>query len=227
MSYSKYGINKKLHPNNNTNFVTGYSSVNMPSCGYSEVSLDCNQTEGTLLNVDGIYTKRYNTSTGHLASTTGNITGIYDMSGGNWEAVLSFMKTSSGLLASGRSATYPSGFKGEYTCVTCDNPQETITGNPSGVELPASKYYDVYDFWSDDMNYFRRILGDATGEMGPFYLNKSQIISSWNQGLGMFSSQWAPFLGRGGQVYNGSEAGLSNFFRIYGNATGYRIVLAF
>ena len=36
-------------------------------------------------------THNYNTSNGVLASTTGNVTGIYDMSGGNWERVAGYL----------------------------------------------------------------------------------------------------------------------------------------
>ena len=36
-------------------------------------------------------THNYNTTNGILASTTGNITGIYDMSGGNWERIAGYL----------------------------------------------------------------------------------------------------------------------------------------
>src|SRR5574344_1195127 len=38
----------------------------------------------------------YNTSNGYLATTTGNITGIYDMSGGTWEHVMGDLLDSAG-----------------------------------------------------------------------------------------------------------------------------------
>ena len=45
---------------------------------------------------EGYYTRtddthNYNTPNGVLASTTGNVTGIYDMSGGNWERVAGYL----------------------------------------------------------------------------------------------------------------------------------------
>ncbi len=47
-------------------------------------------------NDEGWYTRtddthNYNTANGVLASTTGNVTGIYDMSGGNWERVAGYL----------------------------------------------------------------------------------------------------------------------------------------
>ena len=40
----------------------------------------------------------YNTSNGVLSSTTGNVTGIYDMSGGNWERVAAYIDNGNGNL---------------------------------------------------------------------------------------------------------------------------------
>ena len=50
-------------------------------------------------------THNYNTSNGVLASTTGNVTGIYDMSGGNWERVAGYLDNGNGNLNNyGKSA---------------------------------------------------------------------------------------------------------------------------
>ena len=43
-------------------------------------------------------THNYNTANGILASTTGNVTGIYDMSGGNWERVAGYLDNGNGNL---------------------------------------------------------------------------------------------------------------------------------
>ena len=44
------------------------------------------------------------------------------------------------------------------------------TANTTGISFPEeSKYYDVYP---NSNNYNKRILGDATGELGPFYDEK-------------------------------------------------------
>ena len=45
--------------------------------------------EGWYNRTDETY--NYNTQNGILASTTGNVTGIYDMSGGNWERVAGYL----------------------------------------------------------------------------------------------------------------------------------------
>ena len=59
---------------------------------------------------EGYYTRtddthNYNTANGTLASTTGNATGIYDMSGGNWERVAGYLDNGNGNLNNyGKSA---------------------------------------------------------------------------------------------------------------------------
>jgi hypothetical protein len=68
LSHSKYGINKKININNNSNYITGYSASD---------STDQTKYPGTY-GIDPSITQPYNTETGHLASSTGNISGIYD-----------------------------------------------------------------------------------------------------------------------------------------------------
>ena len=104
--------------NNNSNFTTGCAGDSVSASRSSS----CNQ---------------WNTSTGVNASTTGNIYGIYDMSGGAWEYVMGNMTDSSG-------AFYPS---------------------DSGLSQPDSKYYDSYTYGTSYNDYSRGHLGDATKEV--------------------------------------------------------------
>ena len=80
LSHSKYGINTEVRINNNSSFITGYAATD---------SADQSSKQGTS-GTDASVTLPYNTSTGYKASTTGNITGIYDMSGGTQEYMASF-----------------------------------------------------------------------------------------------------------------------------------------
>ena len=66
-------------------------------------------------------TQPYNTEVGYKASTTGNIYGIYDMSGGAWEYVMGYY--------SGASTTWGASSKGNYAGFS---------------SKPDSKYYDDY-----------------------------------------------------------------------------------
>ena len=104
--------------NNNSIFITGCGAA--PG---SDSRSSCNA---------------YTTETGMLASTTGNIYGIYDMSGGAWEYVMGNMLNSS-------NKFYPS-----------------YSGFSS---VPFSKYYDKYLYSTSDAAGDRGHLGDATSEI--------------------------------------------------------------
>ena len=187
LSHSKYGINTEVRINNNSSFITGYAATD---------SADESKYPGTYGTAASI-TLPYNTSTGYKASTTGNITGIYDMSGGVWE-----------YMASLRSETYgSSGF------------------DSSLLKAYNSKYYDEYDKNSDTYTYSKRILGDATGEMGLFYGypdadNNNRPHNSWYVDVSYFASSSYPWLNRGGGYYNGVLAGQFNFIHDTGGANG-------
>ena len=79
-----------------------------------------------------------------------------------------------------------------------------------------------------------RILGDATGEMGPFktYLdgdNNSRYHNSWYGDNSNFVDSTYPWFGRGGYYGNGVLAGQFHFNRTTGGAytlIGFRLVLS-
>ncbi len=157
--------------NNNSNYLTGYAA-NTKDAGQSTTN---NQP--------------YNTETGYLASTTGNITGIYDMSGGSWEYVAGYLDGTVG--SSG---------------LTLDEIRETY-----------SKYIDVYASNSAQTTYSKRILGDATGELGPFY-NDGNNRNNWYDDYSSFAESSYPWFGRGGYYNRGLSTGLLYFTRDSGGA---------
>ena len=128
------------------------------------------------------------------------------MSGGSWE-----------YMASLRSGTYGSS---GFTATT--------------LKAYNSNYYDEYDKNSDKYTYSKRILGDATGEMGPFYYyqdadGNNRSHNSWYAGTSNFVNSSRPWFGRGGGCDNGVLAGQFNFGRDVGGASsniGLRLVLA-
>ena len=195
LSHSKYGINTEVRINNNSNYITGYAATD---------SADQTKVPGTS-GTDASVTLPYNTSTGYKASTTGNITGIYDMSGGTQE-----------YMASLRSETYGSS---EF-----DN---------SSLKAYNSKYYDEYNSSSDWTTYSKRILGDATGEMGPFYYYQESnggnyIHNSWYIDYSDFVGALYPWFVRGGHVDRSVLAGQFSFDRTSGgdgSLNGLRLVL--
>ena len=195
LSHSKYGKNAEININNNSNYKTGYSAL--PSTNQQTMSGESG---------DGVsYNSAYNTTIGYKASTTGNINGIYDMSGGAAEYVSNYISGVPG--SSGFSTT---------TLANYDN-----------------KYFDLYNSSSNTTTFQYRILGDATGEMGPFKLyldgdNISRYHTSWNTDYSYFVSSSSSWLNRGGSYINGAIAGAFYFHSYNGgnyNSVGFRIVL--
>ena len=99
LSHSKYGANREVYINNSSGLYTGRSGGNVS--GSTPINgTYTNQTSPTQYNSYGFYTwdgylLNYNTNTrsstrdlNKVASTTGNIYGVYDMSGGAYEYVM-------------------------------------------------------------------------------------------------------------------------------------------
>ena len=126
LSHSSYGIGQ-VYINNCNNWLTGCGG-NTADSSYSST---CQNAYGSKSN--NIYNQ----------STTGNISGVFDMSGGSREYM----------------AAYRDGTMGQsgFTTTTIANYNR--------------KYFDVYNALTDRTTYQYRILGDAIGEMGPFSSN--------------------------------------------------------
>jgi hypothetical protein len=228
LQHSKYGSMSSVRFNNNSNFVAGYASVKEPTCGYTGKNEECNQ-----YGTDSSVTQPWNTSVGYLGSTTGNITGIYDMSGGSWEYMMSVMVDQNGIPMSGRNSLYHSGFNGVFSCPTCDNDNSGNTSLTTGRPFPTdNKYYDTYVFAENAETYNRRILGDATGEMGPFataiYETKNRQIGSWYADEAWYVSILNSWFIRSAYYSNGYGTGVFAFGHATGhvyNDVSFRIVL--
>ena len=141
----------------------------------------------------------YNTSNGYLASTTGNISGIYDMSGGAWEYVMGVIEDSlnSNIPTSGYSTQYNSGFSGK----NLNDGTTTI-----GVSFPKSKYYDIYKYGTSSSDLTRYHLGDATLE-----------TNNWNDDYEYFVYSVYPWFARGGYYRDTLYAGVFAFRSSYGH----------
>jgi len=229
LHHSKYGSKTSVRINNNLSYLTGYAAVNEPTCGTNAYTIACNPV-GSSSDV----TLPYNTDVGYLASTTGNITGIYDMSGGAWEDVFSILLDKSNNQLIGKHSEAHSGFNGTLGCPTCAGGDANITSITNGINLPDSKYYDTYQ---DKYPYAsKRILGDATGELGPFStmykmgLNSTgdRNISSWyHDDAHTVGTQYVFFV-RGSNFVYGLTGGIFSHASYYGNAldnSTYRIIL--
>ena len=192
LSHSQYGKNGEVYINNNSTFLTG--------CGgdlASEESVEaCKNAYGS--KTDNIYNQ----------STTGNITGIFDMSGGANEYVM----------GNNEKTAKNSGIVSLYSDFFVDDEK-------------WSKYYDLYTNEEDSSTlYYKRILGDATGEMGPFAKVSEYYHSSWYHDFAAFVYPTQPWILRGGRCNDPRNAGIFTFGSNIGGVDmdyTFRVVLSF
>ena len=96
-----------------------------------------------------------------------------------------------------------------------------------------SKYLDVYSTNSTINSYNDRILGDATGELGPFYYyvdkdGTKRFHNSWYGDYSEFLAFSGPWFSRSGPYSNGVLAGQFYFVKKPGGVStydGFRLAL--
>ena len=192
LSHSKYGIDREININNNSSDKTGYSAL--PSTNQ--------QTYPGTYGDGDTYNKPYNTEIGYLASATGNITGVYDMSGGAWEYVAGYVSGkpgSSGLTPSNYDSKYFDVYNASSTIISY---QYRILGDATG-EMGAFKLY---------------LDGD----------NNSRYHNSWYADYSDFVNSSYTWFGRGGAYADSVLAGQFGFSTNPGgtnSGVGFRIVL--
>ena len=143
---------------------------------------------------------RYYTENGQKASTTRNIYGIYDMSGGAWEYMANCLGEVTGNYYVSEFLEIDSKYQTSYACVS----RESETNK--NYEANKEKY------------------GDAIWETS----NGCNGQSSWNQDYSRFPYIGAPFFLRGGNYVDSAPAGLFFYNWYYGEAHNYisfRVVL--
>ena len=180
LTQSKYGrcvdgTCTEVKINSNSSYTTGYSNV------------------------------AYSKDNGGLASTTGNIYGIYDMSGGLYEYVMGVIKDNvSDNPMSGSSDKYNSGYKGK---VYASGKYTDFDGR----DWPDIKYYDLYEFgttYNDAAAWARAKTGDATTETKGWYSDEVN-----------YARADFPWFKRGGRCDSSTSAGLFAFTRAEGFAS--------
>ena len=186
LSKSKYGKEtEEVWINNSSSLITG-SAGNSASATLNT---------GT--------TNDYTSAQGVKASTTGNVYGIYDMSGGAWEYVAAYVNNGNSSLTSYGNSLYTSTdskTKNVYAKGSSDN-------NSSNYSANAGVY------------------GDAVYETST---NGNSSNGSWYSDNSNFPYTSKPFFQRGGGYSNGSYAGVFYFGYSDGdslNGSSFRPVL--
>ena len=211
LSHSKYGTCtdgtcKEVNINNSTSSYTGRSG-GAPGGETAINTVYTDQTSTTQYNIYGFYTYDgylldYNTNTksttkdmSKVASTTNNIYGVYDMSGGSDEYVMANIVSNDGTtMMSGNSTSSNSGYTGKiydsgnYTSYT-------------GIAYPNNKYYDKYSYSTSNTSRIRSKLGDGIKEV----YNGS---SGWYSDTSLLAYSNDPWFVRGGYFYIDAYAGV-------------------
>jgi len=216
LSHSIYGTCtattcNEVRINNNSAYITGYMGISKPTVSNSTSSINGNRYESTSLGKDGTYTINYFNTSSLASSTTGNYTGVYDMSGGAWEYTMGYTvgaSTVGGL--SGIIGLYPDFFTNSNW----------------------NKYYDKYTMYSSDDNttiYNNAILGDSTSELGPFAQSQIYGKSSWYDDYALSLNSLYAWAAYGGYFADGIDSGIFAFSHHDGSISSgcsFRIVLA-
>ena len=183
LSKSSYGKNAEIWINPANTYTTGCAGDSVSSAS----------TTGCL--------RTYDTANGQQASTTGNIYGIYDMSGGAWE----------------------------YTAGYVNNGNASLTTYGSSIINADIKYKDVYTVTTDSQtnNYTNAInkKGDAVYETSSTYSGST----SWYSDYSYMPYSSAPGFLRGGYYYHTTRAGAFYFVSFIGyddSSVGFRVVVA-
>ena len=164
LAYSKYG---RCTSGKCTEITINNCNKHVTGIGADSVSATTSSTTCTTS------ANKYDGAKGVLASTTGNIYGVYDMSGGSWDYVMGDMVYSDGTMMSGRTMenNYNSNFTGHLY----------VDGAYTGAyDFPSRKYYDKYSYGTSDTGATRSKLGDAIKEMG---LSGSSTSSWYSDGI--------------------------------------------
>ena len=186
LTHSKYGRNgKEIDINNSNSYITG-NGGGSTKAGYAS---------GT--------TNAYNTVKGVKASTTGNVYGIYDMSGGSCEYVALFnSKDNNGYFKR----------NGWETIGNIPEIKNTVNSETNLTSATSTKYATKYDNKTSGYgNYTVGKIGDATKEINT---GGSQSLSSTASNINWFSdySELAgyaySFAERGGECSSEFHAGI-------------------
>ena len=200
--------------------VTGCTTASTSSGESVQTMANINGTTGNIAN-NGLYT--WDQLNGCMASSTGTIYGIYDLSGGNWERTANYVGNENGNLKGyGASIAYDGSIlKIASTKYTTAYPYDSSTDNTR----IANNDINLNTASTDNYKKNTLIYGDGIRETSA----AGTESTSWHDDYSFYPGLYGPFLVRGGSLWNGSGAGLFYFYRHGGHSTyngGFRAVLA-
>ena len=179
-----------------------------------------NNVSANTATTEGLYV--WNQSNGQNASTTGNIYGIYDLSGGLWEITASFVSNGNENIN-----TYAKSLKEETGAITGENGANTGTSTKYVTVYPSNDAGITDDSIASRANYKNyannsSIYGDAIREVTDEKAGSDSGESEWIRSAGTifgttykdnshFPGYVAPIFSRGGRWSITSNAGVFAF----------------
>ena len=176
----------------------------------STKTLDNLTTTGNTAN-NGTYT--WDQIEGQKSSSTLNMYGVFDLSGGVWERTAGYVANGYDQLRAYGSSLTDSGKRTESTKYVTVYPHDTAETS-TDIDTKSRANYNVNKY----------IFGDAIRETS----TSGTGATSWKGDYSYFPALYNPFSGRGGSLWDGSYAGLFFFSRNSGNSSyyiGFRPVL--
>ena len=189
--------------------VTGVTT-GTTNAGASTKTLDNLTTTGNTAN-NGTYT--WDQIEGQKSSSTLNMYGVFDLSGGVWERTAGYVANGNGNLNYYGSSLTDSGKRTTSTKYVTVYPHDTAETS-TDIDIKSRANYNVNKY----------IFGDAIRETS----TSGTGATSWKGDYSYFPALYTPFSLRGGGLWNGSIAGLFCFSRGDGNSycnDGFRPVL--
>ena len=167
-------------------------------------------TTGNTAN-NGVYT--WDQIEGQKSSSTLNMYGVFDLSGGVWERMAGYVANGYDQLRAYGSSLTDSGKRTESTKYVTVYPHDTAETS-TDIDTKSRANYNVNKY----------IFGDAIRETS----TSGTGATSWKGDYSYFPALDGPFSERGGTLWSGSNAGLFCFARGSGNSSyssGFRPVL--
>ena len=186
-----------------TTGTTDAEEVTMSSDNLDDINSRTGDTK-----INGI--SAWDQATGQKSSSTLNMYGVYDLSGGLWERTAAYVNNgNSNLTTYGASVVVNGDTSTKYATVyPWKDPQD------SNIDTAGQDNYELNDY----------IFGDAVRETS----TSDTGTSGWNDDYSYFPGLYGPFFFRGGSYLNTSGAGLFAFHRTGGSSHyyhGFRPVL--
>ncbi len=149
----------------------------------------------------------WNQKGGVTASSTRNMTGVYDLSGGLWERTAAYIANEHASLSRyGKSVAYIND-----TLQTVSTKYTIVYPFDNNMDNREKEDNETNLNMASEANYIMntKIYGDAVREISSTGINNS----SWEQKISVFMGLYHTFMVRGGFFWNLSKAGIFNFDR--------------